>query len=219
MKLYTFILLALMNLCGYAQTEPIVVISPNHNNILYLGIEYTFDLYIANVKPEEVSVTGNSLMIRQADGLKYKVILSDSLMRNFSINININGKHLKTAAYQVGLLPSPIAFIGNKSSGKTSLEYILNHKIEFKLPLEYQSLNLNYSLAKYEVTIIPKDTTKQQPSYFMGDKADGVLSEYLLAIIKKSKSGDLITIYNIEALGPDKIGLVHIQEPLSITIE
>ncbi|MBI3233877.1 MAG: hypothetical protein HYZ42_07510 [Bacteroidetes bacterium] len=220
MKLYILILFNLISICIHAQVEPIVVVSPNHNNVLYVGLEYTFDFYITDVKPEEVTVTANTVMVRQNEGIKYKVVLTEGSMREFSIIINIKGKHIKTIGYHVGLLPSPTAYIGNKSGGLFTTKYLLsNPKIAFKLPAEYEKLSLTYTLEKYEVTFIPRDSINEHPGYYMCTKSDGKLTDQILQIISKLMSGDLVTIFNIEALGPDKIGMVKIQEPISITIE
>lgn len=114
--------------------------------------------------------------------------------------------------------PLPIAYIGEKSDGIVSKEYILSHpRVELKL--DNNSSNIKYTIISFEVTIIPKDTIHDQPSYAECVNTDGQLHKNILPVISKLKSGDLITIYNIEAKESVKNKIVHIQEPLSITIE
>ena len=114
--------------------------------------------------------------------------------------------------------PLPIAYIGEKSGGIVSKEYILSHpRVELKL--NNNSSNIKYTIISFEVTFIPKDTMHDQPSYAKCVNKDGQLHENILPVISKLKSGDLITIYNIQTKESDKNKTVHIQEPLSITIE
>ncbi len=141
----------------YQVAKPSATVSPDKMNVIYAGIPNPFSVSAAGFPLESVRATINGGSISGGNG-KYTVNVEGSQVgKTLSINVSANsgGKTLNLGAqeFRVKGLPTPRAYIKNKSGGNVPLEW-LESAGAIDTQLEDFVFDVKFKVIRYAVTFI-----------------------------------------------------------------
>lgn len=198
----------------YFGFKPSATISATKMNVLYVGLDNPVNISVPGFNPELVKVTmegGGSLT-----GSKGNYVATvNAGIKEVNIKATVEGKSMGSVKFRVKNVPKPIASFGIKQGGTIkAVEVGTTSFITCGLGPEFAFEGMNYTVTKFNLTYIPK----KGDAYF-GNATGNALSPAMKGALAKARKGDMITVYNIEAMGPGKIGLVKIPTAIALTVE
>jgi len=195
-------------------------ISAEKMNVLYVGLDNPMKVSVPGFPPEQVvpSMAGGGSIVPSGPKGSFMVNVPAGVKEvTISANVKTKGgtKAMGNVKFRVKNVPKPIPSFGIKQGGTIkSVEVGTTSFITCGLGPEFAFEGMNYTVTKFNLTYIPK----RGDAVF--DNASGnALSPRMKGALAKAKKGDMITVYNIEAMGPGKIGIVKIPTAIALTVE
>jgi gliding motility-associated protein GldM len=166
-------------------------------NVLYIGYPNKVTVTAAGVGAEKININATGGRIQKVANGEFVVNVS-SQSDNFIITAVADGKTLGSSTYRVRMMPEPVASVGGKKSGEFVNAATLAAQAGVAAAIENFPLNLKYSVTGFNAVGVDENgdlMTKQcQGNTFSPDARN---------MIKKMKSGDILTVENIYCVGPD----------------
>ncbi len=137
----------------YEVGERTVTTSADKMNVFYVGVDNPFSVSAAGVSSQDVRVSASGTAINKIGNGKYNV----KPTKPGKATITVSGGELPTTSfeYRVKPIPTPIAKLGNKLSGKMSPNEFKLYK-EIKPILENFDFNANCKIIGYEMIRVDK---------------------------------------------------------------
>ena len=201
----------------YIVGEPSATVSNEALNVLYRGIDNIFGISVPGVASENVSVKVDGGTAQKIAGGRYNIHANQDGNINITVYAKIDGKDLPMGggSYRVKYLPNPTSFLQYQDAGGVT-RLIQDGTISKKL-LRSPSVTLIASygedeLVKANFTI----TSFTMLTVFGTENVNGShFNSKQLDDINRLEGGDILTLKNIKALGPDgkyrSLGLIQIQ--------
>jgi gliding motility-associated protein GldM len=166
-------------------------------NVLYIGYPNKVTVSAAGVGAEKISISASGANIQRTGNGEFIVKVSQQ-SDNFIITATGEGKTLGSAAYRVRLMPDPAASVGGKKSGDFVNAATLAAQGGVAAAIENFPLNLKYQVTSFNAVGMDEDgnvlTKPCQGNRFTQDASN---------MIRKMRSGDILTIEQIYCVGPD----------------
>jgi len=166
-------------------------------NVLYIGYPNKITVTAAGVGAEKININTTGGRIQKTGNGEFIVNVSTQ-SDNFIITAVADGKTLGSSTYRVRQMPEPTATVGGQKSGAYVNAATLAAQGGVGAYIENFPLNLKYSVTGFNAVGVDEDgnvmTKPCQGNTFTQDARN---------MIKKMKSGDILTIENIYCVGPD----------------
>ncbi|MFA6581527.1 MAG: gliding motility protein GldM [Paludibacter sp.] len=201
----------------YIVGEPSATISNEALNVLYRGIDNIFGISVPGVASENVSVRVNGGTAQKISGGRYNIRANQDGNINITVFAKIDGKELPMGGglYRVKYLPDPKSYLHYTDAGGVPRD-IQDGTLSKRL-LNSPSVTLIASYGEDELVKANFTVTSFTMLTVYGSKnANGShFSREQLADINQMEGGDILTLKNIKAVGPDgkyrSLGLIQIQ--------
>ena len=200
----------------YIVGDPSATLSNEDLNVVYRGIDNKFSISVPGVATENVSVRASGATLNKVGG-KYIIRPTQDGEINISVYAKIDGKDLPMGggSYRVKYIPDPKSYLQYNDAGNIP-RLIQDGTLTKRTLKSGVTITASYGqdeLIKANFTVISFNIIMLSTSISVtGNKFNGrVLSE-----IDKLEGGDVITIKNIKAVGPD--GKIRTLSPILIQI-
>lgn len=201
----------------YIVGEPSATVSNEALNVLYRGIDNIFGISVPGVASENVSVRVDGGSAQKISGGRYNIRANQDGNINISVYAKIDGKELPMGGglYRVKYLPDPKSYLQYTDAGgvpRTIQDGTLSKRL-----LKSPSVTLIASYGEDELVKANFTITSFTMLTVFGSKnVNGShFSSEQLADIDKLEGGEILTLKNIKAVGPDgkyrSLGLIQIQ--------
>jgi gliding motility-associated protein GldM len=166
-------------------------------NVLYIGYPNKITVTAAGVGAEKININTTGGRIQKTGNGEFIVNVSTQ-SDNFIITAVADGKTLGSSTYRVRMMPEPVASVGGKKSGDYVNAATLAAQAGVAAAIDNFPLNLKYTVTGFNAVGTDENgdlmTKPCQGQTFTPDVRN---------MIKKMKSGDILTIENIYCVGPD----------------
>ncbi len=166
--------------------------------ILYVGIDYPFNIDDPNVEPKYLQFKGENARITGNNG-EYVMKVTQAGEVKVEIYDRSSGKPelMETTIYQAEELPAPIAMIDGKTGGEISVAKMRDIK---NLEFGYKDLDIdvNFQLIRCKVTRYPSDAAPESQI-----NGGNVFSTSTRRLFLEAKAGDLYRITDIKVKTPN----------------
>jgi gliding motility-associated protein GldM len=167
-------------------------------NVLYIGYPNKVTVSAAGVGAEKISISAPGANIQRTGNGEFIVNVSNQ-NDNFVITASAEGKTIGSAAYRVRQIPEPSASVGGLKSGSYVNLPQLAAQTGVFAGIDNFPLPLKYSVNRFTVIGLTDD----------GDIIKEVCQGNLFSprakqIIRSAKSGDIISIEDIQVQGPGR---------------
>jgi len=201
----------------YIVGEPSAALSNEALNVVYRGIDNIFNISVPGVAAENVSVKVSGGTAKKIGGGRYIIHANQDGEINIAVSAKVDGKDLAMGggSFWVKYLPDPKSYLQYVDAGGVT-RVIQDGNLSKKI-LKLASVGIIASygqdeLVKANFTVISFSTvTVSGSSTTQGSH----FSPKMLKDIDMLEGGDLLTIKNIKAVGPDGkvryLGLIQIQ--------
>ncbi|MHB9143088.1 MAG: type IX secretion system motor protein PorM/GldM [Paludibacter sp.] len=201
----------------YIVGEPSATVSNEALNVLYRGIDNIFGISVPGVASENVSVRVDGGTAQKISGGRYNIRANQDGNINITVFAKIDGKELPMGGglYRVKYLPDPKSYLHYTDAGGVPRD-IQDGTLSKRL-LNSPSVTLIASYGEDELVKANFTVTSFTMLTVYGSKnANGShFSREQLADINQMEGGDILTLKNIKAVGPDgkyrSLGLIQIQ--------
>ena len=201
--------------CDYMVGEPTATLSNEDLNVVYRGIDNKFSISVPGVATENVTARAIGATLNKVGG---KYIIRPTQDGEITINVyaKINNKEIPMGggSYRVKYIPDPKSFLQYNDAG--NIPRVIQDGVLTKRTLKSgvtviasygqdELIKANFTVTSFTmVTIFGSVNTS-------GSK----LNSRMLSDIDKLEGGDILTLKNIKAVGPDgkqrSLGLVQVQ--------
>ncbi len=195
-------------------------ISAEKMNVLYVGLDNPIKVSVPGFPPESVSpqLSGGGSLSPSGQKGSYVAIVPAGV-KEITITANVKtktgSKAMGNVKFRVKNVPKPTGLFGIKSGGTIKpAEVSTTSFITCGLGQEFAFEGMNYTVTKFNLTYIPK-----KGDAIFAQTNGNSLSPQMKGALAKAKKGDMITVYNIEAMGPGKVGLVKLPTAIALTVE
>ena len=200
----------------YIVGDPSATLSNEDLNVVYRGIDNKFSISVPGVATENVSVRASGATLNKVGG-KYIIRPTQDGEINISVYAKIDGKDLPMGggSYRVKYIPDPKSYLQYNDAGNiprliqdgTLTKRTLKSGVTITASYGQDELiKANFTVTSFNIIMLSTSIS------VTGNKFNGrVLSE-----IDKLEGGDVITIKNIKAVGPD--GKIRTLSPILIQI-
>lgn len=142
----------------------------------------------------------------------------DTNVSEATIQISMDGKEIGNTKFQVAKVPKPFAKFGTVAGVSATASELANQNfIVCAFDADFPYKGLTFMVARYSIFISHKDTSING-QFFTGIKGH-LITPPIKAALGSLKSGDMIYIFSVDAMGPDKLGLVSGMPTIIITVE
>jgi gliding motility-associated protein GldM len=193
-------------------------ISAEKMNVLYIGLDNPVKVSVPGFPPENVTptITGGGT-ITGSKGT-YTVVVPPGV-KEVTINANVKSGGKSTVMgnvkFRVKNVPKPFAQFGIKAGGNAkAVEIQTTNFVSCGLGPEFAFEGLNYTVLGYSLAYSPR----KGDAVFKTITGNAVPSD-VKGVLAKCKKGDLISIYNIKAQGPGRVGVVNIPTSIVLNVE
>lgn len=166
-------------------------------NVLYIGYPNKVTVTAAGVGAEKINITAPGARIQKTANGEFTVSVG-SQSDNFIITAIADGKTLGSTTYRVRQMPDPQATVGGQESGATLSAAALSAQGGVGAYIKNFPLNLKYNVMSFNAVGMDEDgnvlTKPCQGNAFTADARN---------MIRKMRSGDMLTIEQIYCTGPD----------------
>jgi gliding motility-associated protein GldM len=167
-------------------------------NVLYIGYPNKVTVSAAGVGAEKISISASGANIQRTGNGEFVVNVSNQ-SDNFIITASAEGKTIGSAAYRVRQIPEPSASVGGLKSGSYVNLPQLAAQTGVFAGIDNFPLPLKYTVNRFTVIGLTED----------GDIIKEVCQGNLFSprakqIIRSAKSGDIISIEDIQVQGPGR---------------
>ena len=202
--------------CDYMVGEPTATLSNEDLNVVYRGIDNKFSISVPGVAAENTSVRASGATYNKVGG-KYIIRPTQDGEINISVYAKINNKEIPMGggSYRVKYIPDPKSYLQYNDAGNiprliqdgTLTKRTLKSGVTITASYGQDELiKANFTVTSFNIIMLSTSIS------VTGNKFNGrVLSE-----IDKLEGGDVITIKNIKAVGPD--GKIRTLSPILIQI-
>lgn len=200
----------------YIVGEPSATISNEDLNVVYRGIDNRFGISVPGVASENVTVrvSGGSV---QKSGTKYIIRVNQDNDIKISVYAKIDGKDLPMGGgtYRVKYIPDPKSFLQYTDAG--GVVRLIQDGPLTKKTLKSSDVSILASYGEDELIKANFSVTSfTMVTIFGSVNASGSrFSGRMLSDIDKLEGGDLLTLKNIKAVGPDgksrSLSMIQIQ--------
>jgi len=183
----------------YTIGQSSTAISLPEMNVLYIGYPNKVNVSGGGVGAEKISIN-----VSGGGGSAQKVANGEFIVKvsqqsdNCVISAYADGKQIGALTYRVRLMPEPVASVGGKKSGEYVNAATLAAQSGVAAAIENFPLNLKYSVTNFNAVGVDENgdimTKPCQGNTFSPDARN---------MIKKMRSGDILTIENVYCVGPD----------------
>jgi gliding motility-associated protein GldM len=184
---------------NYTIGQSSTAISLPEMNVLYIGYPNKVTVSGGGVGAEKISIA-----VQGGGGSTEKVANGEFIVKvsqqtdNCVIAAYADGKQIGALTYRTRLMPEPAASVGGKKSGDFVNAATLAAQGGVAAAIENFPLNLKYTVSSFNAVGMDEDgniVTKQcQGNQFTNDARN---------MIRKMRSGDILTIEQIYCVGPD----------------
>ncbi|MBI3234506.1 MAG: hypothetical protein HYZ42_10785, partial [Bacteroidetes bacterium] len=195
-------------------------ISAEKMNVLYVGLDNPMKVSVPGFPPESVmpSMSGGGSLVSAGQKGSFVANVPAGVKEvtiTASVKTKTGTKAMGNVKFRVKNVPKPTAMFGIKQGGPIkAVEVQTTGFITCGLGPEFAFEGMNYNVTKYSLTYIPK---KGDAGFYQG--TGNALTGQIKGALSKARKGDMITVYNIEAMGPGKVGLVKIPTAIALTVE
>ncbi len=201
----------------YIVGEPSATLSNEDLNVVYKGIDNKFSISVPGVASENVSVRVTGGTARQIAGGKYIIRANQDGSIKIAVYAKIDGKDLVMGGgdYRVKYLPNPTAYLQYTDAGGVPRQIQDGTLTKRMLRGDDITIIASYGedeLIKANFTV----TSFKLVSPFGAVTTNGSkFNDRMQSDINKLEGGDVLTIKNVKAVGPDgkirSLGLIQIQ--------
>ena len=200
----------------YVVEDPAATIANEDMNILYRGIDNKFSISAPGVEPDSLSVRVSGGIVKKVAG-KYLIRVNQDKNVNIKVYAKIDGKDLLMGGgiYRVKYLPDPKSYLRYTDVGGIT-RLVQDAQLSRRL-LKEKGVSLIASYGKDELIRANFNIISFSMLTALGSvNVNGSrFSAKQLSDIDKLKDGDVFTLKNIKAVGPDgkvrTLGLIQIQ--------
>ncbi|HEY0355747.1 MAG TPA: gliding motility protein GldM [Flavisolibacter sp.] len=169
-------------------------------NVLYIGYPNKIEVSGGGVGAEKINIVasgGGASISKTANG-KWTVNVSQQT-DNCVITASAEGKTIGALTFRVRNMPEPIATVGGQKSGAYVNASTLAAQSGVGAFIENFPLNLKYSVTSFEIV-----TNDPETGDLIREKINGnAFNPRSKTIMRNLRSGDIITIEDIQCTGPD----------------
>ncbi len=166
-------------------------------NVLYIGYPNKVTVTAAGVGAEKISINAPGASVTKTGNGEFIVKVAQQ-SDNFVISAVADGKSIGSSSYRVRQIPDAAASVGGKKSGDYVNAATLAAQGGVAAGIENFPLPLKYTVVSFNAVGMDEDgnviTKPCQGNTFTPDARN---------MIKKMKSGDILTIEQIYSVGPD----------------
>lgn len=168
-------------------------------NVLYIGVDNPITIAASGGGDDKVvaNISGGGGSIRKVGAGKYVARVS-SVTDNCTITVAVDGKTAGASQFRVRTIPTPVATVGNFESGSNVPAGAFKAQGGVAAWIKDFPFELKYSVTSFTVTA-DNDEGDIDEAVCQGN----TWSPKAQQIIRNLKSGRLVTIDNIRAMGPD----------------
>ncbi len=169
-------------------------------NVLYIGYDNKIEVSGGGVGAEKINISvsgGGANPVKTANG-KWVVRVSQQT-DNCVITASADGKTIGALTFRVRNMPEPIATVGGQKSGAYVNAGTLANQSGVGAFIENFPLNLKYTVTSFSVV-----GTDPETGDIIREKVNGnAFSPRAKQIMRGLRSDDIITIEDIQCVGPD----------------
>jgi gliding motility-associated protein GldM len=200
----------------YIVGEPSATISNEDLNVVYRGIDNKFSISVPGVASENVSVRVSGGTLLRAGG-KFIIRPTQDGEINITVYAKIDGKDLAMGggAYRVKYLPNPTSYLQYNDAGGVprliqdgTLTKRLLRSDGVSVIASYgqdELIKANFTVTSFSMVAINRSLNSNGSRF----------TSQMLSVIDQLEGGDLVTLKNIKAVGPDgkvrSLGLIQVQ--------
>jgi gliding motility-associated protein GldM len=168
-------------------------------NVLYIGVDNPITIAASGGGDDKVaaSIVGGGGSIRKVGAGKYIARVS-SVTDNCTISVSVDGKTAGASQFRVRTIPTPVATVGNFESGSNVPAGAFKAQGGVAAWIKDFPFELKYQVTSFTITA-DNDEGDIDEAPCQGN----TWSPKAQQIVRGLKSGRLVTIDNIRAMGPD----------------
>lgn len=168
-------------------------------NVLYIGVDNPISIAASGGGDDKVAanISGGGGSIRKVGAGKYIARVS-SVTDNCTITVSVDGKTAGASQFRVRTIPTPVATVGNFESGSNVPAGAFKAQGGVAAWIKDFPFELKYSVTSFTITA-DNDEGDIDEAVCQGN----TWSPKAQQIVRNLKSGRLVTIDNIRAVGPD----------------
>jgi gliding motility-associated protein GldM len=201
----------------YIVGEPSATLSNEALNVVYRGIDNIFSISVPGVASESVSVRVAGGVAQKISGGRYNIHANQDGDINISVYAKVDGKDLPMGGgvYRVKYLPDPKSFLQYVDAG--GVQRLIQDGTLTKRLLKSSGVSVIASYGSDELVKANFTVTAFTMLTVFGSVSvkGSQFSNKQLLDIEKLEGGDVLTLKNIKAVGPDgkirSLGLIQIQ--------
>jgi gliding motility-associated protein GldM len=167
-------------------------------NVLYIGYPNKITVSGGGVGAEKIniSVGPGGTFTKVANG--EWIVNVNQQNDNFVISASADGKQIGAASYRVRNMPPPAATVGGKESGDYMSAAALAAQSGVGAFIKNFPLNLKYTVVRFKALGVDEDGNIKTVAV-----NGNAFNEQVRSMIRNMRSGDILTIEDIYATGPD----------------
>lgn len=198
----------------YTGIKASATISADKMNVLYIGLANPVTIGIAGARSEDVECTFEGAVAKLIAPGHYIVDVGSGV-KEVKATATAKGKAMGSMTFRIKSVPKPFPLFGTKESGRiTPAEIDLQSIIWVGLGPEFLFDGMKYTATKYTLTYKPY---MKSPKEFTVTGSS--ITQEIKDAIKDAKSGDQITVKDIVAIGPGRVGLVRSPSAIALTVK
>ena len=194
----------------YQVAKPMAVVSPTKMNVFYKGVPNPIDVSVPGFSPEDLQVSGSGVSIKKIKPGKYEATVLKNAKKTAKIVVKANGKAIgQPIEFRIDRVPNPVCSVSGKNQGPISKNKLAQAQ-GILCKLNNFPFDLSYKVTSYEISMKVGQFNKSFNK--KGNKFD----DEIRGLIRKLKSGSLVSITKIRAKGDDG---VKFPPPIAFTIQ
>jgi gliding motility-associated protein GldM len=200
----------------YIVGDPSATLSNEDLNVVYRGIDNKFSISVPGVAAENVFVKIAGGTMQKVNG-KYIIRPTQDGEINITVLAKIDGKDLPMGggSYRVKYIPDPKSYLQYNDAG--GITRLIQDGILSKRILKSEGVSIIASYGQDELIKANFNVTSFTMVTIFGsvNTSGSRLNSRMLSDIDKLEGGDVLTLKNIKAVGPDgkvrSLGLIQVQ--------
>lgn len=187
---------------NYQSAQAGVVVSPDKMNVFYIGVDNPVSVSVPGFSPDKVrpSLSQGGTITSASGESKYTVRVKTPGTTDVVVSATLpsgDSKVMGTVPFRIKRVPDPVAKVGSLGGGKVKAAQFKVQRGVLAV-LENFDFDIRFDVVSFEMTYAAK-----RQDLIVKEATGPAFSSDMLALINKSKPGDVFYIDEIKVKGPD----------------
>ena len=199
-----------------ANKERAIALTASKMHVVYAALENPLTIVAPGIPSDKIKVSCDKGTIKEGKGNgKYILLVPDIRLepiKEITITVSDETHEIFKEALRVKLVPSPIAFFGDKDGGDITKEEIISTNSIKVMLKDFAFEGLEYTVSKFKFIYVHKKSS------IALDGTGSELTQEMKSAMSAPEKGDMIIITDIYASFPGSAGDKRMPGAITLTV-